>query len=52
MTDDSTKKTSPYGKMVDKIQQNNNPHQKGNNSPKPKKGHSSTGIVKRTGRGR
>jgi hypothetical protein len=54
MSDDNNKKVvknSVYGEMLSKMKTSNNSYQKGNN-PKPQKGHSSQGVVKRTGRGR
>lgn len=54
MSDNGNKKVvknSVYGEMLNKMKTNNNPYQKTGN-PKPQKGHSSQGMVKRTGRGR
>lgn len=44
-------KNSIYGEML-KQKSNKNPYQSKGHTPKPQKGHSSQGIVKRTGRGR
>ena len=54
MSDNENKKVvknSVYGEMLNKMKTSNNSYQKGN-KPKPQKGHSSQGVVKRTGRGR
>jgi hypothetical protein len=54
MSDDNNKKVvknSVYGEMLNKVKTSNNSYQKGNKL-KSQKGHSSQGVVKRTGRGR
>jgi hypothetical protein len=54
MSDNENKKVvknSVYGEMLNKMKTNKNPYQKGP-TPKPQKGHSSQGVVRRTGRGR
>jgi hypothetical protein len=54
MSEDGDKKVvknNVYGEMLNKMKTKQNTYQK-ENIPKPKKGHSSQGVVRRTGRGR